>query len=72
MDQLLKDLTFVFRDVLDDDSIVLKEETTAAEIEEWDSLTHIMIISEIEKKFKKPVKIFLSITMGFALCPPIW
>jgi acyl carrier protein len=52
MEQILIDLALVFRDVLDDDTIILKEETTAADIEEWDSLTHIMLISEIEKKFK--------------------
>ena len=52
MEQTLKDLEAVFRDVLDNDAIVLKEETTAGDIEEWDSLTHIMLISEIEKKFK--------------------
>jgi acyl carrier protein len=51
MEQLLKDMTVIFRDVLDNDDIELKEETTAADIEDWDSLTHILLISEIEKKF---------------------
>lgn len=52
MEQLLNELEVVFRNVLDDDTIVLKEETTAEDIEDWDSLTHILIISEVENKLK--------------------
>ena len=63
MEQILNELTVVFRDVLDDENITLKEETTAAEIEDWDSLTHIILISEIEKKFK--IKFTSSEITGF-------
>ena len=52
MNQLIEDLTVIFRDVLDNDDIVLKPETTAADIEEWDSLNHIQLVVAIEKKFK--------------------
>lgn len=52
MDEILNELSSLFREVLDNDSIVLNEETTAADIEEWDSLSHIMLIVEIEKRFK--------------------
>lgn len=44
--------TEVFRDVLDNDRIVLLRETTADDLEEWDSLAHINIIVAIEKEFK--------------------
>jgi len=52
MEILLNELSLLFRDVLDNDNIVLQVNTTAADIDEWDSLSHIMLISEIEKKFK--------------------
>lgn len=50
-EQILKKVNEIFWDVFDDDSIVVTEETTAADIEDWDSLTHITLISEVEDNF---------------------
>lgn len=50
--QILDEVQAIFRDVLDNEKIVLANETTADDIEEWDSLTHIQLIVAIEKHFK--------------------
>lgn len=45
-------LETIYREVFDNDEIVLKEEMTANDIEEWDSLTHLRLIMQVEKTFK--------------------
>lgn len=50
--EALSALTPIFHDVFDDDSIVLTEKTTAADVEGWDSVEHFNLISDIEKRFK--------------------
>lgn len=51
-DQALTEITQIIRVVLDSDDIVLKRETTAQEVEKWDSLSHIEIVVAVEKHFK--------------------
>lgn len=50
-EKLYRELNEVFRDVFDDDMIVVADTTTANDIEDWDSLEHINLIVAIEKKF---------------------
>ncbi|MFC3609263.1 acyl carrier protein [Stutzerimonas tarimensis] len=44
-------LTQVFHDVFDDDDIVLNAETTADDIDGWDSQTHVLLIVAAEQRF---------------------
>ena len=44
-------LTPIFRDVFDDDELVISEATTAPDVEGWDSLANIRIMVSIEKVF---------------------
>lgn len=50
-EQVYERLNEVFRDVFDDDTIRVSGETTADDIEDWDSLEHINLIVAVEKKF---------------------
>lgn len=50
--EILMQIQEIFREILDDDDIILTEEIASNDIEDWDSLTHIMIILDIEKKFR--------------------
>ena len=49
-------LNVIFRDLFDDDSIVVTQQTTANDIEDWDSLEHITLIATVERTFKMKFK----------------
>ena len=44
-------LTVIFRTVFNDDTIVLRDDLTANDVGNWDSLTHMLMIGEVEKVF---------------------
>lgn len=48
--EIFEKLNEVFSDVFDEE-ITVTPETTSSDIEEWDSLTHITLISEVEETF---------------------
>ena len=50
-EEVYERLNNVFRDVFDDESIVVKPETTSNDIEDWDSLEHINLIVAVENEF---------------------
>ena len=50
-EQIFETLNEVFRDVFDDDSITVGEDTTAEDIDGWDSLIHITLVAEVEEAF---------------------
>lgn len=51
-EQVLAEVTDIFRDVLNNDSISLKYETSAPDVQDWDSLNHIELVVAVEKHFK--------------------
>ena len=42
----------IFRDIFDEDDLVISDSTSSDDVEEWDSLNHINLVSAIEKEFK--------------------
>ena len=49
--EILPRLNEVFRDVFGDSSLSVNENTTSADIEDWDSLEHINLIAAVEIDF---------------------
>ncbi|MBK8611315.1 MAG: acyl carrier protein [Chitinophagaceae bacterium] len=49
---LLKQINDIFIDVLDNEEIAITESTTADDVEDWDSLSHIQLVVAVEKHFK--------------------
>ena len=47
----MQDLEIIFRDVFDDEDIQINVDTTANDIDGWDSLAQIRLILQIEKRF---------------------
>lgn len=51
-DAILESVNKVFKDIFDDENIVINRSTTANDVDGWDSLTHITIISSVEEEFR--------------------
>jgi acyl carrier protein len=49
--EILQKVNEVFIDNLDNEDIALTENSTADDIEDWDSLTHVQLVVAVEKKF---------------------
>ena len=49
--EIIEKLTAVFHEVFNDNSIVLRDDMTAADVENWDSLTHMLMITKVEEVF---------------------
>lgn len=44
-------LNAIFQDVFDDDTLIVTPNTTAKDVEDWDSLSHITLIGAVEDEF---------------------
>jgi acyl carrier protein len=54
--EIVSKLQGIFRNVLESDSFTISDNLTANDVEGWDSLSHMMILSEIEKHFSVKFK----------------
>jgi acyl carrier protein len=52
MDNLLSELQEIFRAVFDQDDLVLTRASSAATIDDWDSLTHVNLVTAVEKRYR--------------------
>jgi acyl carrier protein len=52
MNNLLEELQTIFRYILDQPGLVLTRESNANNVEDWDSLSHINLVTSIEKRYK--------------------
>lgn len=52
LNAILATINQIFIDLFDDNSIVLTELSDTSDVEAWDSLNHIQVITAIEKHFK--------------------
>ena len=50
-EEIFERLNTVFREVFDDESIEVNNQTTSADIDDWDSLEHINLIVAVEEEF---------------------
>ncbi|MCB9223353.1 MAG: acyl carrier protein [Crocinitomicaceae bacterium] len=51
MSDILIQVQDIFRDLFDDEEIEINDSTTAEDIDDWDSITHIQLLVAIEKHF---------------------
>lgn len=49
--EIVERLTGIFKNVFTDNGLVITDEMTSNDVEKWDSLTHMLMISEVETAF---------------------
>lgn len=50
-DQIMEKVQRIFREVFDDDTLIIRDSTNSSDIEDWDSLEHISLVVSMEKEF---------------------
>jgi len=54
---ILEKLTAIFRNVFNNETLILNNYLTANDVENWDSLSHMLLITEIESNFSIKFKL---------------
>ena len=49
--EIMEKIQGICKDVFEDEAVVITEETTAADVDGWDSLTHLSLMNELEEAF---------------------
>ncbi len=62
-EEVYERLNKVFRDVFDDEEITVNDETTADDIDDWDSFEHINLVVAVEDEFSFKIPMGKVITM---------
>ena len=62
-EEVYERLNNVFREVFHDDSIVLNDNTTSDDIEDWDSFEHINLVVAVEEEFSFKIPMGKVVTM---------
>ena len=62
-EEVFERLNKVFQDVFDDDTIEVHDETTADDIDEWDSFEHINLVVAVEDEFSFKIPMGKVVTM---------
>ena len=57
MEMIIDKITTIFRTVFNDETIILNTDTTANDVGSWDSLTHMVMIAEVEEAFSIKFKL---------------
>lgn len=55
--EFIKELTEVFREIFNNNDLELSDNLTAKDVDEWDSLTHMLLITDVENKFNIKFKL---------------
>ena len=55
--EILNQLTIIFKKIFENDAVILQMDTTANDVDGWDSLTHTSMIVEVEKHFSVKFKL---------------
>ena len=62
-EEIHEKLNEVFQDVFGDDEILVNDETTAADVDGWDSLRHITLLAAIEDEFDIEFSMSMTVNM---------